>query len=183
MTALAFGFDTVASLTPTPLQRALTAAPDKPPPGQAKPEREFFAFRVGDLSLGVPSENVREVARLGPVTPLPRTPSFLLGVFAHRGEVLPVVDLLRFLGKGESRVSDRSRLFVAVSGNYGAAVLTDTVIGLRRFPLSEVLAPPVGAESGVEHLLGVVHVAAGGTITLVDLPKVLVSARQKLVKR
>ena len=46
------------------------------------------------------------------MTALPRVPAFVLGVGAVRGEVVPVIDILRFLGKGESRVHGRSRLFV-----------------------------------------------------------------------
>ncbi|WP_244237847.1 chemotaxis protein CheA, partial [Corallococcus llansteffanensis] len=39
---------------------------------QARPELEFFCFRVGELRFGVPSENVTEVLRAGLLTPLPR---------------------------------------------------------------------------------------------------------------
>ena len=176
-------FDTVRSLTATPLQRALAAAPERPTTGQARPEREFFAFTVGELSLGVPSENVREVTRLGLVTPLPRTPPFILGVFGHRGEVLPAFDLLRFLGKGEMRVNSRSRLFVAISGNFTAAILVDTVIGLQRIPLNAVLPAPMGGEGSSEHLIGVVHREGAQSLSLVDLPKVLAVARQRVVTR
>lgn len=138
---------------------------------------------MGDLTLAVPSENVREVTRLGLVTPLPRTPPFILGVFGHRGEVLPAFDLLRFLGKGEMRVGTRSRLFVAVSGGFTAAVLVDAVIGLRKIPLNEVLPAPMGGEGSSEHLIGVVHGKDNQTLSLVDLPKVLAVARQRVVTR
>ncbi|MHB8876519.1 MAG: chemotaxis protein CheW [Myxococcaceae bacterium] len=170
-------------MTSTPLQRALAAAPERPIGGQTRPEREFFAFRVGELSLAVPSENVREVTRLGPVTPLPRTPPFILGVFGHRGEVLPAFDLLRFLGKGEMRVGSRSRLFVAISGKFTAAVLTDAVIGLRKVLLADVLPPPLGGEGWSEHLIGVVRIGEGSSLSLIDLPKVLAVARERMVTR
>src|SRR5262245_13911017 len=101
-------------LEPTPLQRALQGAPERAPPVKGRPEQELFFFRLSDLRLGVPSENVREVIRAGPITPLPRSPSFILGVCGHRGEVFPVLDLLRFLGRGEARLSPRTRLFVGV---------------------------------------------------------------------
>src|SRR5688500_12843291 len=97
---------------------------------QARPEQEFFCFRLGDLRLGVPSENVLAVPRAGLPTPLPRPPSFILGVTGHRGEVLPVLDLLRFLSKGEARIGPRTRLFVGISGSYVSGVVADTVLGL-----------------------------------------------------
>ncbi|HYH97189.1 chemotaxis protein CheW [Hyalangium sp.] len=168
----------------TPLQRALRSAPARALTAQARPEQEFFCFRVGNLRLGVPSENVLEVLRAGLLTPLPRAPSFLLGVTGHRGEVLPVVDLLRFLAKGEARVLPRTRIFVGVSGTYVAGVVADTVLGLRKVLVSDILPPPMGADAATEHMLGVVAGAsAEETINLLNFSKLLQTARQRAVSR
>jgi purine-binding chemotaxis protein CheW len=151
---------------------------------QARPEQEFFCFRLGDLRLGVPSENVLEVLRAGLLTPLPRTPSFIMGVTGHRGEVLPVVDLLRFLSKGEARIGPRTRLFVGVSGSYVAGVVADTVLGLRRIPVADILPPPLGGDAAAEHLLGVVQGSgANDSINLLNFSKLLQTARQRAVAR
>ena len=83
-------------LDPTPLQRALGLAPETALARVERPEKEFFVFKIGQLMLGVDSGNAREVTRLGVITPLPRAASFVMGVAGHRGEVLPVVDLMRF---------------------------------------------------------------------------------------
>jgi purine-binding chemotaxis protein CheW len=171
-------------VSPTPLQRALQGAPDKSPPAKAPPEQEFFCFRLDELRLGVPSENVREVMRAGPLTPLPRMAAFVLGVVGHRGEVLPVLDLLRFLGKGESRITPRSRLFIGVSGSFHCAVIADSVIGLRTFRIADIVQPPMGGDASAEHLLGVVRpTEVGEAISLVQFSKVLQTARQRAVAR
>ena len=167
----------------SPLKRALKTAPERSSAQAAVIDREFFCFRLGELRLGVGSEFVREVIRAGMLTPLPRSPAFILGVAGHRGEVLPVIDLLRFLGKGEARVGGRTRLFVGASGPFVAAVVADSVIGLRRILASDILPPPLGGDSAVEHLLGVVHAGAGDALTLLNLSKLLQSARQRAVSR
>lgn len=159
-------------------------APERAVITQARPEQEFFCFRVGDLRMGVPSENVHQVLRAGLLTPLPRTPSFLLGVTGHRGEVLPVLDLLRFLSKGEARIGPRTRLFVGVSGSYTTAVVADTVLGLRRIPVADILPPPLGGDAAAEHLLGVVQGATSEeTLNLLNFNKLLQTARQRAVTR
>ncbi len=171
-------------MTTTPLQRALRKAPDRAIAGQARPEQEFFCFRVGDLRMGVPSENVLEVIRTGLLTPLPRTPSFLLGVTGHRGEVLPVMDLLRFLGKGEARVGPRTRLFIGTSGNYRVGVVADSVLGLRRVLVADILPPPLGGDSAAEHLLGVTDSGVPGeAVAFLNFTKLLQNARQRAVVR
>jgi len=171
-------------LEPTPLQRALKGAPERASPAKGRPEREFFFFRLGELRLGVPSENVREVIRAGPLTPLPRTPSFILGVCGHRGEVLPVLDLLRFLGKGEARIHSRTRLFVGTAGTFIAGVVTDAVVGLARVPLQDVMPPPVSGDLSSEHFLGVVSPAPSREIiSLLHFDKVVQTARARAVAR
>lgn len=168
----------------SPLQRALKTAPERASARAAVVDREFFCFRLGDLRLGVSSEFVREVVRAGMLTPLPRSPAFILGVAGHRGEVLPVLDLLRFLGRGESRVGPRTRLFIGVSGTNSVALVADGIIGLRRIAVSAILPPPLGAEVQAEHLLGVVTENAEKLpLTLIDFAKIMSTARSRVAAR
>ena len=168
----------------TPLQRALKVAPERAPAVKARPEQEFFCFRLADFQLGVPSENVREVLRIGLITPLPRTPAFVMGVSGHRGEVLPVMDLLRFLGKGESRIGPRTRLFIATSGSFTAGVVVDAVVGLRKIQVDNILPPPLGGEVSSELMLGVVDDRKTFLVTsLLNFTRVLDTARQRAVVR
>jgi purine-binding chemotaxis protein CheW len=171
-------------LEPTPLQRALKVAPEQAQAAQARPEQEFFCFRLGELRLGIPSSSVIEVFRGGRLTPLPRTPAFVLGVTGHRGQVLPVLDLLRFLGKGEAKVGDRTRYFVGTSGPFVAAVVADSVIGLKRILTSDVLPPPLGGDASAEHMLGVFQPGARGeALALLDFGRLLQLARKRAVVR
>ncbi len=171
-------------LNSTPLKRALQAAPERSTGGKQIVEQEFFCFRLGDLRLGVSSEYVREVTRSGPLTPLPRMAAFVLGVFGHRGEVLPVLDLLRFLGKGESRMGARTRLFVGSVGSFTTAVIADGVIGLRKIASSDILPPPMGGDSSADHLIGVVtNSGLDGPLSLINFAKVMQTARQRVVSR
>lgn len=171
-------------MAPTPLQTALKAAPDRAPAKAAKVERELFLFRLGGLLLAVPSDSVREVVRLGPLTPLPRMAAFVLGVAAHRGEVLPVLDLLRLLGLGEVHPAPRARIFVSTVGSWTAAFLTDEARGLVRVLVEDVLPAPVGGQMSGDQVLGVVRVGKKAeTATVLDLSRVLHVARQRAVAR
>lgn len=167
----------------TDLQQALEEATDVAPAVRPAQSREFFCFRVGDFTPAVPSENVREVIRIGPLTPLPRAASYLLGVCGYRGEVFPVVDLLRFFGRGEAKVGPRTWLVVGVSGTLLAAVVADKVIGLRQIPDSEVLPTPLGGDLGAEHLAGVVRTKPEETLVLLNFSKLLESARPRTQQR
>ena len=174
-------------MNPTPLQTALQSAPERPAVGASRPEEEIFSFRVGGLRLAFRAAHVREVVRVSPLTPLPRTPPFLLGVMGHRGEVLPVVDLLRLLGKAEVKPGPRSRVLIGVANDLVAAFIADAVLGMLRVPTSEILPAPLGSDAAAEQLEGIVH--GGGrdrqepSLHLLDLSKLLSSIRQRVVAR
>lgn len=170
-------------MEPTPLQRALAVAPDRAGAAIARPDEEYFLLRCGDLPVGVRSEFVREVTRVGPLTPLPRSPSFMLGVVGHRGQVLPLIDLLRFLQQGESKATSRSRLFISDLSGQVVGFLADQVIGLRRIYVADKLPAPAGAGGQAEFLEGVVQSRELGALTLLNLPRIIQSARQKSVAR
>jgi purine-binding chemotaxis protein CheW len=132
----------------------------------------------------VPSENVREVVRPGLITPLPKLPAYVLGVCGHRGEVLPVLDLLRFLGKGEARIGPRSRFFIAFSDKHVVSVVADSVIGLRRILEADILPVPMSGDAATEHLMGIVQAKGKQEgLMLVHFTKLLAAARQKAVAR
>lgn len=165
-----------------PLTRALEQAPDRPRNEVSRPDQELFVFRVGQLAVGVSAEHVREVTRMASLTPLPRAPSFVLGVVGHRGEVFPLIDLLRFLGLGESRPATRSRLFVCHLQTFVLGFHADEVIGLRRVLLADKLPPP-SSVAHAEYLDGVVTVRDLGTLTMLNLPRIVQAARQKVAAR
>lgn len=166
----------------TPLTLALAQAPQRPGAQLAKPEREFFVFRAGSFTFGVNSAEVRQVTRIERLTPLPRAPAFILGAFGHRGEVLPLVDLLRFLALGELKVGARSRLFVGMGEGHMVAFLTEAVVGLRRIQVADIMPAPSGGGS-TEFLTGVLALKDLGTVHLLEIPRVIAVARQKVVTR
>ena len=64
---------------------------------------QYLTFFLGDVEYGVDILKVREIRSWQPVTQIPNTPDYVLGVTNLRGIVVPLVDLrLRFsLDKAE----------------------------------------------------------------------------------
>lgn len=54
---------------------------------------ELIAFRIGDQEFCVNIMSVREIRGWSPVTPLPQSPDYVMGVINLRGVVLPIVNL------------------------------------------------------------------------------------------
>ena len=58
-------------------------------------EIQLVTFIIGEEEYGFPIESVREVLRVGYLTEVPNTPSYVLGVLSVRNTLLPVIDLRR----------------------------------------------------------------------------------------
>lgn len=60
--------------------------------------QQYVTFSLGDELFGVEVTRTREILSLTPVTKVPQTPDYLLGVINLRGQVVPVVDMRLKLG-------------------------------------------------------------------------------------
>jgi len=59
---------------------------------------QYVTFNLGKELYGVEVTRTREILSLTPVTKVPQTPDYLLGVINLRGQVVPVVDMRLKLG-------------------------------------------------------------------------------------
>src|SRR5262245_16822662 len=57
---------------------------------------EVVEFRLAQERYGIESSCIREVYPLKEITPVPCTPSFVVGIINLRGQILSVIDLKKF---------------------------------------------------------------------------------------
>lgn len=114
-------------------QRSLAGMP-------ALPEEEKFAqlwsgvaFRLGEMHLVAPLEQVTEVLHCPEYTSVPGTKSWLKGVANVRGNLVTIVDLPEFFGKKAVTLTESTRLLVMNVEGLSTALLVDEVFGLRHF--------------------------------------------------
>ena len=108
-----------------------------------------LVFCSGKEWFGVPADQAGEVVIFQKLTSIPEAPPHLLGVFGHRGEVIPVVDLA-YLTFGYP--SGSKRVVVVRVPNRGLVAFTaNRVAGVT--PVDQ--QPPRMAETGAKsHLRG-----------------------------
>ena len=111
------------------------------------PEAWFFCLRLIGGRYAFEAPLVSEVVRLGPLTRLPAAPSFLPGVFTHRGEVLPVLDIGQLVGHGSIPIRSSTRAAIVHCGPWKVAVVSEAVEGLVAIPRRS-LEPPPGRRAG-----------------------------------
>jgi purine-binding chemotaxis protein CheW len=117
---------------------------------------DITEFCLGDETYAFPSTVVREVYPLKGLTPLPCTPSFVLGVINVRGRIFPIVDLTALFGLAKQYVSEQSTAILLKVDNFEVGIVTNTVLGVRSLPHSEI-HPPLStlANSRARYLQGI----------------------------
>jgi twitching motility protein PilI len=90
-------------------------------------------FRLGEMQLVAPLDQVLEVLPAPSMTLVPGTKSWLKGVANVRGNLLTIVDLCEYFDKPPVFIDDRSRLMVMNVQGLNTALLVNEVLGLRHF--------------------------------------------------
>lgn len=98
-----------------------------------KPRTVVLCFRVADVELAIPLDQIAEVQELPDYTRLPRVKAWMLGVAAIRGKLVPIVDLAGFLCGEKKPVSKHQRIVVVTLQAGYIGLLVDSVIGVRHF--------------------------------------------------
>jgi len=148
--------------------------------GRSAPDAWYFCLRLLGGRYAFEAPLVTEVVRLGPLTRLPAAPSFLPGVFTHRGEVLPVLDIAQLVGQGSVQIRASTRAAIIHSGPWKVAVISDSVEGLVSLPRRSIEPPPAESTGMAEFLSGVGRDRTG-TVALLDLARLVETARHRAV--
>jgi twitching motility protein PilI len=90
-----------------------------------------IGYRAGNRLFVSGIEEINELLAVPSLTPVPGTKPWLLGVANVRGNLMPVIDLARFLFSERTLHSERTRLLVVRQGSGNVALLVDEVYGQR----------------------------------------------------
>lgn len=140
----------------------------------------FFSIRLLGERFAFEARLAQEVVRLGPLTRLPAAPSFLPGVFNHRGEVLAVLDAAELMGERPTSFAAGSRAILVHCGPWKVALITEGVEGLTQIPASSLEAAPLGS-GGAADFLSQVGTDEKGTLPILDLERLVQVARDRSV--
>ncbi len=110
---------------------------------------QLLCFELAGAPYAVPVERVREIVRMRPVTPIPRTPEVVRGVISLGGEMIELIDLRHRLGFGLIEPSRRTRIIVIkTDDDEVVGLLVDAVREVLRVS-DEAIQPATGSDTGV----------------------------------
>lgn len=102
--------------------------------------RRYLIFVIDDLKLGVDAEFVVEILSSHTATALPLVPSYVCGIFNMRGQIIPVLNIRRRLGKSDNE--GENLLIVLNYDNMQIGVLVDAVDQMVEIDDESILPMP-----------------------------------------
>lgn len=140
----------------------------------AKVELRVMGFSCGTRWFAVEVSAVAEIVPQGIVVPMPRTPAHILGVTAHRGQVIAVVDLERLLGDSGSQTtkSGAQRLVVLRAQGCRLAVPASGVTDVIDVLPGALHASPAGVASELDPIDGCLE-ADGRLLSILKIDRLV----------
>ncbi|WP_022847720.1 chemotaxis protein CheW [Desulfurobacterium sp. TC5-1] len=124
-------------------------------------EIQVIGFKLNDELVGIPIEEIVEITTDKDITPVPKSPEFVLGVMNLRGKIVPVATVKKKLGIREEITPElfEKNNIIILDTDYGEVGITvDEIVGSLRFTEDDILPEPTGT-IGIEikHIKGVVQ--------------------------
>ena len=148
---------------------------------RGKGAANLVCFHVAGRQFGCPIQSVKETLALRPLTRVFLTPSWIAGIMNLRGDVVAVVDLAAFLGLGRTPIASATRIVLARGGEKTAGFLVDRLADPRAVDLAALEPLPPTLDPEIASLLaGVVTIAGGEPLAILDLAAILRSPRMRV---
>ena len=151
-------------------------------------ELQLVVFRLGREQFAAPITRVREILRPVRVARMPRTASFLRGLFNLRGQVLPLLDTKARLGMAPSTGSgqahegpareNKARVIVLEAQGESVGLMVDEVLEVLRCDEEALQAPRTVLDSSAGHFLAAVLDLNGRLVLVLDLDRLVEGAAE-----
>ena len=116
--------------------------------------KHLCTFYVGDGYFGIPVEQVQEIVRPLPITPVPLAPKVVRGLINLRGQILTAIDLRFRLGLGEPGDPAKLMNVVVRTDESPVSFLVDEIGEVLHVDDDSFESPPETLQGDMRELIG-----------------------------
>ena len=136
-------------------------------------ELEIVEFEVANNKFGINVIKVKEIIQPIPVTFIPHAHPHVEGIVQLRGEVLPVVNMLKVLGISNGTFTSQQKYIVAEFNKQKVVFHVDNVTQIHRISWNEIEKPSDMYQGGSSQVIGVIK-QQDTMLLLLDFEKIMV---------
>ncbi|EHL77214.1 chemotaxis protein [Bacillus smithii] len=136
-------------------------------------ELEIVEFEVNGNKYGINVIKVREIILPVPVTFIPHSHPHVEGIIELRGEILPVIDMMRVLGFENSRPKENDKFIVTEFNRQKAVFRVNNVSKIHRISWQSIEKPSEIYQGKSSEIIGVIKMNRE-MLLLLDFEKIMV---------
>ena len=136
---------------------------------------KYMTFRLGEKYYGIGISYVNEIIGLQPVTKVPETEDFIIGLINLRGKILPVIDVRIRFGMEPRVYDDRTCIIVINVETVSIGLIVDTIAEVVNIADEDIIPPPTispGSGQTSKYVYGIGKVGTDVKM-LLDLKKLI----------
>jgi purine-binding chemotaxis protein CheW len=139
---------------------------------------KFLTFFLGSEEYGIEILRVHEIIGVMPITPVPKTPSYIRGVINLRGKVIPVMDLRTKFGMPTVEATSETCIIVVHVRGREMGIYVDRVSEVVDIISQEIEpTPSLGVDVSTQYILGLGK-SEGKVKILLDMDRILSSGEK-----
>lgn len=119
-------------------------------------ELEIVEFEVGVNTFGINVMKVREIIQPIPITFIPNAHPHVEGIIQLRGEVLPVIDMLKVLGVSVDNRNPEEKYIVTEFNQQKVVFRVDSVTQIHRISWEQIEKPSDMYQNEFSNIIGVI---------------------------
>lgn len=149
-----------------PEENVLFARESDIPAEEAAPKLQTNKYLIcisEGLLYGIDAEQVETIITDHTITRLPRVPHYVRGIINLRGQIIPVIDIRRRLGKPEA---EENCILVVNIGNDSMGILVDGVDKMVDIVADSIL--PMPTQNPQKLISGMCSLPEGKTLLILD---------------
>jgi purine-binding chemotaxis protein CheW len=144
---------------------------------------QVVVFTLAGKALALDILKVQEIIRLVEITPVPKMPSFALGVINLRGRIVPIINIREKLSLPDDSPTARTCIILIRSGDKLLGFLADDVAEVMDLPQGSVEKPDNGPDWIQSDLFLGVGKLAEGLLVIINGDRLLSPSEEKLLQK
>jgi len=134
---------------------------------------EFLCFKLGEEEYAIDVGFVKEIIKNRPITEVPKTLDFILGVISIRGDIMPVFDIKKLLDISSSIDSITSKIVIIEFGGERLSLVVDAITQIARISVKDITPAPMNISGAKQEFIKGVTLLNDRMIRMLDIEKIL----------
>jgi len=134
---------------------------------------EFLCFKLGEEEYAIDVGFVKEIIKNRPITEVPKTLDFILGVISIRGDIMPVFDIKKLLDISSSIDSITSKIVIIEFVGERLSLVVDAITQIARISVKDITPAPMNISGAKQEFIKGVTLLNDRMIRMLDIEKIL----------